>query len=224
MMTSTFLLSCAGSRKVEVAEIKTVRSFALTNFSAMLPSSALSSNAAVKNSEDIDQMYEALNQKLSSFLKAKSIKRSALVANEHYVKAYDGTMKGFQNKNIDMSSMRYEVVQIMDSESMRLLDTTGRDQLMKALNVDAIVSAEVRVVLDGFTVAGIGTRKPQAHVLMQMYKKGIEAPVWFETFIGDAASESVGATKFINENKLRELSLASFRSAIAKMTFDETKK
>lgn len=219
-----FLVGCASSRKVEVEQMKTVRSFAITGFSARLPFSAMGSSIGTTNSPQTTEMYDATSNKLATFLKAKPMKREAMVASEGYVRSYKGTMEGFQNKGLDNSTMHYLVPQVMDNDSTRLLDTTGRDQLMNALNVDALVSLDVRVVLDGVTVMGLGSRKPQAHVLIQMYKKGVAEPVWFETLIGEASEESVGATKFINEEKLRELSLVSYKSALTKMSWEETKK
>lgn len=224
LIAPLFFLSCASTRKLETTQIKSVRSFAITGFSAYLPFSNLSSNAAVKHSAATDEMYDSMGSKMSAFLKAKAIKRSDLVTQPAYVKAYDATMKGFQNKNIDMSSMRYEVDKVMDNDCIRLLDVTGREQLMKALNVDALVSLEVRVSLAGMTVMGLGTRKPQTQVFIQMFKRGIETPIWFETLVGETSNESVGATGFINEDKLRELALASFKTALVKMSWEENAK
>lgn len=128
-------------------------------------------------------------------------------------------MKGFQNKMPPgKGQQEFRVDGIMDYQAMRILGNEGRTELMRALGVDAIVAAEVRVGLAGTTFAGIGNRYPKAHLTFQLFTPGTDAPDWFEGSIeGEEAKESVGKTAFFDEALLGRLSLESARTAFLKI-------
>lgn len=111
----------------------------------------------------------------------------------------------------------YAVKNVMDWNGLRLLKPEGREKLLADLGVDALIMLKVNVFLKGFAVAGIGERKPQANAHIEVFGKGTEKMIWFDTFEGEESKESVGMTGFINEKKLGELAVISAEAAFAKM-------
>lgn len=212
------LMSGCGSltKKVEVEQVKQVKSFALVSFSAFLPSSVINLKLhSIEHSIATDRMYTSLAEKFANTLNAKALPKEKMIENIAYKAAYKQTMEGLQNKALPPEGIRhFQNANVMDKDCLRLLDYTGRNQLMKALNVDALVGTEVTVTLEGFTVAGIGSRKPETRVFFRMYKRDVEDPIWFETLKGLRSEESVGATGFIDEAKLETLAEKSFNTAL----------
>ena len=172
-----------------------------------------------KNASEVDQMLAALQGTLKDQLHWKVQGTSEMVARPGYLAAYDRTMKGFQNKFPPSSGQnRFLVPKVMDFDSVRILGQEGRDQLITALGVDAIVAVRVDVILKGTTFAGIGARHPQSQFSFYVYSKGKEAPIWFEGRIaGEEAKESVGSTGFIDEQLLSELALRSAHTAFRQL-------
>ena len=167
----------------------------------------------------VDSMFDELIGSFSTRMKWSVMDKKSMLRNAGYTEAYNKTMKGFQNKMPPGSGMKqYIVDNIMDYDSPRILDVSGRDALITALGVDAIVVARVDVILHATTVMGIGSRYPQSRLSFMMYRKGEPKPIWFEGAVdGEKAGESVGKTGFIDEGLLGQLALKSAKTAFAKI-------
>lgn len=225
------LSGCATSKKNE-AEVNKIKKVAVVAFSANLPASQklsldvmsgktsgeLGGSIITETSLTMNEIFHHINQ---TFLKNKNwkvLESNTMKKNPAYIQAYKTTMEGWQNKMPAGAGTKDYVVQdIMDKDGIRLLGPEGKKQLIQALKVDAIIAASVTTNLEGFTVMGIGKRKPQSTVLIQVYNAFEESPIWFESFKGDESEESVGMTGFIDEEKLQSLSLISVKSALTKI-------
>ncbi len=169
-----------------------------------------------ETSPHINSMYTSLSENLRSKLKWQVVELKDLKAHSGYQTAYKKTMEGWQNKMPAGAGLQdYEVEGLMDWHCLRLLKQEGRDQLIQALGVDALIMARSYVILDGVTILGIGDNYPQAHVSLEFYGYGQKDPVWRESFKGEKSEKSVGKTAFIDSEILKETSLKSFKSAAA---------
>lgn len=234
-LSTAFLLVGCGSLQTKVRNeeaLTQVKKVAVISFKAELPASReiglnLGSGKAegsaggsmiTQNSAPTDQMLTEFNKSLGQEMKWSVIDTQKMKASPVYQKLYKQTMEGWQNKMPPGAGLNVFLVEgVMDTDSPRIMGPEGRDELIAGLGVDAIAVLSVRGHLKGTTVMGIGSRLPQANVHLQMYKKGVEGPIWFETFEGAESTESVGKTGFIDEKKLAELSLKSAQSAYSKM-------
>lgn len=221
------------TRKKDETSVQKVKRVAVVSFAVMQPASAeigvdvlsgklkgdRGGSAFNQTSSHIDTMYVDLNKHLKENLNWSVMNPKSMVKHPGYVQAYESTMKGFQNKMpVPSGHNQFLVEKVMDFDSARILDVKGRDQLIDALKVDAILAAKVNVSLTGTTVMGIGSRYPQANLSFFLYKKGQEEPIWFEGQIaGEQANQSVGKTGFIDESLLAKLSLESARTAFEKI-------
>lgn len=170
------------------------------------------------NSAETDKMYAEFVKSLEKTQGWKVLDAQTMAKHPAYVAAYKDTMEGWQNKMpAGAGSTDFNMASVMDWNGPRIMKYEGREKLLKDLGVDAIIMLKVNVQLKGMTVAGIGARKPQANAHIEVYGKGVEKQIWFDSFEGDESSESVGMTGFINEKKLGELSLLSAQTAFSKM-------
>jgi hypothetical protein len=172
-----------------------------------------------QSSQHVDQLYSELGQNFQKNMNWTVMKTEQMKANAGYKKAYKDTMEGWQNKFPPAEgSNKFVVKDIMDGDALRILGLEGRDALIDALGVDAIVTAQVVGGISSTSVMGIGNRYPYANLNFFVYTKGKEKAVWFEGQIeGEPSTESVGKTGFIDETKLNELVLKSARTAYAKI-------
>ena len=234
LLASAILLSACGSltKQKDEAQLGKVKKVALVGFKANLPEpsgiglnlnsgkvSGMQGGSMIsEKSPQTDNMFMELHASLGKRTNWNILEVRKMKENPAYVAAYEKTMKGWQNKvPPGAGTKNYLVDGIMDNDGPRILDVAGREQLIKDLGVDAIALVNIHVVLDGTTVMGIGSRKPKSQVHMQIFAKGIAAPVWFETFDGETSAESVGATGIYNEDKMRELALKSTATAYTKI-------
>lgn len=221
------------TRNVNPAELNGVKKVAIASFSFLQPhprSVGLNlGNGRIEGSTDKDllshendevtQTYNDAVKSLSAKMKWNVVGLDELRHHPSYRQAYDSKMKGWQNKG-PMNDKLFVVKEIMDAQSLRRMRPNERDDLMQSLNVDALMEAQVSVIFanTGMKVMGIGSRYPQAVLMFYMYKKGVEAPVWFEgQVMGDVATESVGKTAFWDENAVTRLGRLSARSAFNKL-------
>jgi hypothetical protein len=233
VMMFTMLSACAGlTKRVDDAQVQKIKKVAVIAYTANLPATRtigldLGSGKVAgerggsiipANSPDTDKIYAEFLKSLEKTQSWKVVEINAMTENAGYQQAFQKTMDGWQNKvPANSGTVDFNVKKVMDWNGPRLLGFEGREKLIKDLGVDAIIMLKTNVVLEGFTVVGIGSRKPQAHAHIQVYGKGVEEAIWFETFEGALSNESVGMTGFINEKRLGELSLISAQTAFAKM-------
>ncbi|MGZ5280430.1 MAG: hypothetical protein ACXWC9_10830 [Pseudobdellovibrionaceae bacterium] len=229
-----FLVNCSSlATKVrDEASLKQVRKVAVVAYRVTLPKSKqLSLNLGSGNtgsdaggsiltgqSPETDQILTNLMKEMAKNQKWAVMDINKVKMAPGYKKAFDQTMNGWQNKMpANPGTQQYVVNEVMDTDAPRILRPEGRDQLISDLGVDAIISLNVTVYLEGTTVMGIGNRYPQSLVTLNVYKKGQENPIWFESAKGDVSTESVGKTGFIDEKKLARLAVSSAQSAYSKM-------
>lgn len=219
------MAGCASMTKSrDQANIDAIKKIAVVAFHVDMPASAekgmgLGSGSIIaENTTDGEKIFTELQNSLKRNMKWSVIDTKTMTANTGYTSAYKQTMTGFQNKMpVPESLNRHTVKDVMDWDSARILDVDGRDKLAKDLGVDAVVAAWVTVRFSGTTVMGFGNRKPQTTVSFQVYKSGIEKPVWFESFTGKESTESVGATGFIDEVLMSRLALESAKDAYSQI-------
>jgi hypothetical protein len=225
---------CAGLTHHRNEEaLKSVKKVAVIGFSLVEPTSAklgidlgsgktgavAGGSMITKKSPEVEEMYLALVKSYAKNMGWQVVPPGVMKQNSGYQAAYDRTMKGFQNKYpVGQGQQQFLVDGIMDRDSARILGNEGRTKLIQALGVDAIISADVHVVLNGTSVMGFGSRKPQANLSFQLFRPNTDSADWFEGQIkGDEATKSVGATAFIDESLLHRLSVESARTAFAKI-------
>jgi len=172
-----------------------------------------------EHSSNVDQMYEGLAKAFHGNMAWEVVPYARLKKNATYRKLFDQSMKGWHNRMPTPSGhTQFLVDGVMDNQSLRILGVDGRNELIRDLGVDAIVTAQVDVLLSGTTVMGIGSRYPQAQLSFQLFTPDKNSPDWFEGGIeGERASTSVGKTGFFNAKELDALAVPSARSAFAKI-------
>ncbi|MGE3975490.1 MAG: hypothetical protein AB7F59_13275 [Bdellovibrionales bacterium] len=233
-MIALAMISCSGlthfKDEAAVGEIKKV---AVVAFMVQQPSSASlgvdlskgqlkagnTANFMPTEGTHADLMYTDLSEALKKNLRWNVMDKKTMASNAGYVKAYKQTMDGWQNKMPPGEGMnQFLVAQVMDAEGPRILDMKGRDELIEALKVDAIMVARVNVILNGTSIMGLGSRYPQSKVSFFVYKKGVEKHIWFDGGIdGEESKTSVGGSAFIDETLLSNIAVASAKTAFAKI-------
>lgn len=233
LATMVLTMTACGSiqtRSKDEARVKGIKRVAVVAFQADEPASGgigilngslggtSGGSMIAKQSKHVDQMYVGFVDALSKNVGWNVLPVQLMKENKGYKQAYNATMVGFQNKMPPGEGInRFLVGNIMDTDCPRLLDVQGRDLLMDALEVDALVEARITTHLNGFTVAGIGSRKPQAVLTFLVYRKGDKKPTWFEGSIKGDEQESIAKTRFFSEEALAQKSLASAETAFARI-------
>lgn len=172
-----------------------------------------------ENSPRAEQIYHELEKQLGTKFGWKVIALSDLKSNPGYQFAFASTMKGWQNKMPGPEgNHNYTVEGVMDVDSIRILGQKGRDELMQALKVDAILSIGVNVRIVANTVMGIGSHFPQAIAAFQIFVPNQEKAAWYDFEISGAQSTtSVGKTAFFDQDLMNTLSMDSAKDAISKI-------
>ncbi len=131
-----------------------------------------------------------------------------MTQNPGYVTAYKNTMEGWQSKMPpNKGENRFIVDHVMDYDGPRILDRAGRDALIEALGVDAIIAAKVNVMLSA--------SHPQAYLSFSLYVHGQDKPVWFEGQVkGDRSDATADRSDLI---ALSTLANRSAKTAFAKI-------
>ncbi len=182
---------------------------------------ALSGGSMISEpSSRAEELYVEVQKQLKKKFNWEVINLSALKDHPGYKQAFDSTMKGWQNKMpASNEDGRHLLVDgIMDAQSPRILGLDGRNGLIQALKVDAIMVITVGVRLRKNSIAGIGNTYPQSHVGFQIYSQNIEKPVWYDYEVpGFESKTSVGKTAFFDEDLLNSISMESAKDAISKI-------
>jgi hypothetical protein len=222
-VSALVLLAAAGcgglTHRKDAAAVGQIKTVAIVGLDVVQPRSAVITAPLVDvHSDHVVTIYDALAERLATKLGWTVVPRGDMIANDIYVADYDKTMKGFQNKMLPGDGYnQYAIDHVLDHDSPRILDTGGRDKLIDALRVDAIVVVQVRVEFTGMSIGGLGGRHPQAIVAFDVYTKGKEKSVWFDSFQGKETEGSAGATPIFDESKMKDLVVETTKSAIAKM-------
>jgi hypothetical protein len=231
MGLSIGLTGCATSR-VNTEELSKIKKIAIVGFTAYQPISASLSydigsgkigaekNGSViaEKSKDVDPMIEVIGQGLTKSKGWKVLNTEAMKKNAVYIESYKATMEGWQNKMPAPAGVKtYGIDGVMDKEGVRILRPAGTNKLITALGVDAVAVVNVNTMLDSTTILGIGQRKPYTQLLIQVFSPSTPESIWFETFTSDVSKESVGATHFIDEDKVPALAMATLKNALSKI-------
>ncbi len=236
LLSAILVLSGCGALKVRdknPAEVSKIKSVAVVALSVVQPEpKSLSLNIGTgkteadsnggkfnQASDHVELIYTDLSTALKKNLKWKVVDRTTMVTNAGYKDAFEKTMKGWQNKMPPSANyIQYNPNSVMDFDSPRILGPEGREALMKALKVDAIVVAQVNVHLTGTSVMGIGKQYPQSVLNLRVFARGQENPVWFDGNIeGEESKESVGMTGLFDRDLLDKLGRQSAGTAFAKI-------
>jgi hypothetical protein len=234
LIATAFFAGCAGmSHQVDTEAVHKIKTAALVAFAVDEPASveigfnlgsgkvegAQGGSMIPQFDAHSDEIFRDLAKSFAEQMHWKMPEISFMLSSSGYRHAFDSTMKGFHNKlPPGAGTKRFLVKDVMDFDSGRILGPEGRDALIKALQVDALIVAQVNVSLHGTTVMGIGSRHPQSRLHFTVYTLGQSKPVWFEGGLeGEESKESVGKTGFIDEKALGRLALASAKTAFTKI-------
>lgn len=234
---AVFLLlisGCAGlgTRSVNKDELNSVKRVAIASFSLVHPrtktlisiggSSGMDESFPDMDSDVTKDFYNDLAETLRSKYRWRTLTSQAMVQNNKYQATYKEKMLGVQFNKIQMKGQVLRVPEVMDAQSLRRMSVVERDALATALNVDLLIEAQVQIYLEtkGIAVMGIASRYPQARVFFNAYKKGVEAPVWFEGKLdGEMSEKSISKTGHFDEDEMLKYARVSAKSAFAKLNF-----
>jgi hypothetical protein len=216
-------------RKKDQASVGRIKRVAVIGFESVQPMATHAELAklAEKGTEALDQtdphadqMYQDLLTALNQQMKWKTVDRQIMVNNASYKRLFTQTMTGLQQSNMPVGpdNKRMLAKEIMVADAGRRMELKGRDELLNALDVDALIVARVDVELSGFSFMGFGPKYPQSRVNFIVYSRGQEQPVWYDGWIqGDEMDQSIGSTRFFDDKLLSELAVKSARTAFAKI-------
>jgi hypothetical protein len=221
-------LSACGSvkiRDVNEAELMKVKKVAIASFSFEQPKNKTSGGVGIaEDSEDAAGALKDISGILAKRMQWTILSADEMRKNPEYEKVYTAKMKGWQMNKVPVPGRLLIAPGVMDAQTLFRMKPPERDALMVALGVDALIEARVSIAFatKGVAVMGIGDRYPQASVIVRMYKRGIEQPVWFDGHMqGEAATESVGKTAFWDEADVTRLGRISARSAFEKVSLKQ---
>jgi hypothetical protein len=229
--------ACSGLaiREKDQASVGQVKRVAVIGFESVQPMATHAelakivekgSDALEQTDPHADQMYADLVNSLSSQMNWKIVDRRSMLSNATYKKLYTQTMTGLQQTHMPVGpdSKKMLAKEIMEADAGRRMAVAGRDELMNALGVDALVVTRIDVELSGFRIFGFGPQYPQSRATFIMYGKGREKPVWHDGWIeGDKMDQSIGSTRFFDNKLLSELAVKSAKTAFAKIGTEQTK-
>ncbi len=134
-------------------------------------------------SEHSTEMYGRLAVALKKELRWTVTERKALETSSVYHPIYEKFMKGLQSRPpIGTNVEAFGATGILDPYPIERMTLDERQTLMKALNVDALAVATVRIRLEkagGFKMlVGAGDFKPVAEMAFTVFDAKGEAPVW----------------------------------------------
>ena len=225
--------SCAGGGRIYQADsVRPVRNVAIigldviqpAEFDLFKPSSGPDSGpmsgmnfAMATSSPAVRDYADDLGAALKSMRKWSVVSPTTVARNEVYMKYFTDTTEGVQSTTpIPKGQTKYRAPDLMEFDGATKIKQAGRDEIMNALKVDAVVLAQYTVQLSGSTIMGIGSRYPQTSLKFQLFRKGEEKPVWQDIVAGEDMKESVGKTAIsLDFNKLKALSLKSAKKAYA---------
>ena len=212
-------------RDVNKVEVQKVRRVALASFSFVQPQASTVLGAGgpdmqTHESEEVTACWNQVASTLKQNMRWNVLPAEQMVASAAYKKVYETKMKGWQTNKVPHQGSLFLVTGVMDAQSLRRMKPSERDLLMDALKVDALLETQVNIAFasSGVSVMGIGPRYPQATINLWMYKRGVEAPVWFDGRMwGEASKKSVGATGYFDPSEVTHLGHLSAKSAFEKI-------
>ncbi len=187
------LMSCAGGRIYQEDSVKPVRNVAIigldviqpAEFDLFKPSSGPDSGpmsgmnfAMATSSIHVRDYAEDLRAALKNMRKWNMTSQATVAQNDVYRKYFTDTTEGVQSTQpIPKEQTRFRAPDLMEFNDATKIGQKGRDDIMNALKVDAVVLAQYTVQINGSTIMGIGSRYPQTSLKFQLFRKGEEKPV-----------------------------------------------
>ncbi len=213
---------CAGmTQKKNAQEIKAIKKVAIVALSQEQPDReggllGTHSGRLTTSSDHVNAIYAEISKTLAQKAGWQVVSLEK-VKNHAAMKAqFQKLMTGFQNKMPPAEgTSRYYAPGIPDFDSARLMKPEGRDSLAKALGVDAVVAIDIRAIVGGFQVMGIGARPLKGMVSLYAYKNMEDSPFWFETFEGEETKESMSLVK--GKEDMDRLVLIALKKAMEKV-------
>ncbi len=194
------------------AELATVRKVALVGYDVYQPKPRI----GMSESSHVEPMYDAIHARLK-VLGYKVTSKADMLKQPFYQASYKNHMEGFQNKNPPPEETdKLLAKDVFDTDTLRIMGLSGRDNLIQNLGVDALVEAHVMIGKAGTKIMGFGPTHIVTRMYYRMFKKGVEEPIWFETLEGEESKESVGATALFDRALLAKLGQQSLNEALAK--------
>jgi hypothetical protein len=180
--------------------------------------------SSVQPADHADAIYAELGRVLHREMKLTVIDRKVIAKNAAYAEFFDHSMHGWQNRPPVGSHVScFGADGVTDAWPVDRMDPAARQDLMKALGVDALAVATVRISLKeggGLErMVGAGQYMPQARVAFTLYDDSGQDPVWRDAAaIGETLKEGtehvLGAA---DVKELNRLAIAAADKAFAKL-------
>lgn len=235
LISAAFILNgCASmSRDRDDEAVKKVKTAAVVAFIVKEPASnvmelnigsgsrgaAMGGSSFYQESRVTDAMYADLTKSLAKATGWEVLPQNDVAANPHYAPLRDTGMTPVKIMHLPPQGQNWFMAKdVMVPQAAEILGRDGRNKLLAALDVDAIVVATVNVsVSGGFSLNGIGPRKPKADFVMEVYRRDQKDPIWRERIDGKKSDESLGWVGFIDEDRLKTLGRKSSLTAFERI-------
>lgn len=231
---SLSLMSCSTmSRQRDDAEYKKVKSAAVVAFILKEPASdvlavdigsgakgaQLGGSSFYQTSTSADQSYQDLTAYLSKQTGWSVLALNDVQHNKYYTDEATKLMAPIKILHAPPSGSNWYLAKdVMAPSAAEIGGREERNKLMNALGVDAIVVATVDVsIKGGFSLNGLGPRKPQSNFVMKVYERDHDKPIWNEEIQGEKSEESLGWIGFIDEKRMDQLAAESTKTALARI-------
>ena len=234
VVSLVYLTGCASMyRQRDDVATKQVKKAAVVAFIAQEPASSVfaidlggggtsmerGGSSFYQTSPHADTLYKEFSRSLAQASSWQILSLNDVGSNPFYTEEAKKLMAPVQVMFLPKSGENWFTAnKIMVPKAAELGGRDSRNRMMAALNVDALIIAEVRTeIAGGFTINGFGPRKPVTRFDMKVYRRDQDEPIWLEGGEGEKSKESLGWIGPINEDRLKELSKESVASAFAKI-------
>jgi hypothetical protein len=145
--------------------------------------------------------------------------RAKVETNAAVQKYIKDTTEGFQSTQpIPARMTKFRGPGLLDVDSANKIGQAARDEIMQSLGVDTLALARYDIQLNGTSIMGIGNKHPQANMIVTVYARGVEKPIWRDSAQGQEMEGSVGKTNItLDFNVMKDLSIKSSHKAFAAM-------
>jgi hypothetical protein len=184
------------------SELDRIKAVAIVGLSSSQPSMGIG-DVGAKQIAGRDSALYSIGEKLAEHLKKRKGWRVLLSKDASRAAAYESFFLEAKSLSASsglsgLSNTKKTLEDSIEFSSLEKVSQSRRDDLMTALQVDALLTADAFVTYTGFTIGGYGTRYPQVTLTYKLFRKGSSNPIWSGTSIGKEASESVGFTGFVS--------------------------
>jgi hypothetical protein len=170
-------------------------------------------------SEHVDEYADDFRQELKKKRGWNTIPRSEVANNSVIAKYIKDTTEGLQSTQpIPAHMTKFRAPDLLDVDSANKIGQAARDEIMQSLGVDALAFARYDIQLNGTSIMGIGNKHPQANMIVTIYQRGMEKPIWRDQAQGQEMDDSVGKTNItLDFNLMKKLGIESSHKAFGEI-------